>query len=530
MDNLKCFFDISIGGKECGRIVFKLFNDKCPKTCENFRCLCTGERGESKQTGKQLHYKGTKFHRIVKNFIIQGGDITDGNGKGGDSIYGGTFDDENLELAHDEPYLLSMANRGPNTNKSQFFITTNEAPHLDRKHVVFGRVVAGLDTVLRIERQEVDSKSRPVKEVVISNCGQVNPNDESETKRISNQVPSTTLHSKIRSLSPQHHARTSSRHKSPESSFSHTSSCSSRVSSSSRSSSTSRRGATTPPYRSRARLKRRSPSCSSSDSSDGRSSRSCSSRSSSSASSRNYSSSVSRESRTSSERMSRKSGDYHRKRRRHHSTSSSSRSSDSSTRCKSHKRARTNRRLETTRLRRDESDKGRDESRRRDRFDERQVDEDKDTYVNPAYKCSVNLDEIPQVPVNRFLMRVPPSSKRTIESKRKESEEDSEKRHTLPITADLSKFEDLPEDKEDNADNSSQSRLAAIKSQRKTTTDPLVSKSGRIMKGRGTFKFRTPSPDSNNRTEYEKSSKHSSRWSRQDSREHNSSRHHRYDR
>lgn len=519
MDNLKCFFDVSINGKECGRIVFKLFDDKCPKTCENFKCLCTGEKGRNKQTGKLLHYKGTKFHRVVKNFIIQGGDITDGNGKGGDSIYGGAFDDENLELAHDEPYLLSMANRGPNTNKSQFFITTNEAPHLDRKHVVFGRVVAGLDTVLKIERQEVDSKSRPLKDVVISNCGLLSPINEAETKRVSSQEPSTAPISRNRTrlASPQR-----SRNKSPESSFSHTSSCSSRSSStsSSRSSSASRASAISPPYRSsRSRVRRRSPSCSTSSSSVGprrrRSSRSCSSRSSDSVSSRSSAS------RGDNRRLG---AEYNRKRRHRHSSSSSASSSegssDRSSRGRSHKRPRTNRRLESTRITSD-SDRSKFESRGRDRYDKRHDEEDKDTYVNPAYKCSVNLDEIPQVPVNRFLMRVPPISKRgQTESRRRD--DSGEREDIMPISVDLSKFEDIPDEDEASETNASNPQATAMKSQRKTATDPLVSKSGRIMKGRGTFKFRTPSPDSNNR--HEDHNRHSSRWSKTDSREYYSSR------
>ncbi|CAF1621796.1 unnamed protein product, partial [Rotaria magnacalcarata] len=131
MSRAKCFFDIKIDGTEAGRIVFELYDDICPRTCENFRCLCTGEKGRSSTLCKKLYYKGCLFHRVVKNSMVQSGDFSEGNGTGGESIYGGLFDDESLKLKHDRPYLLSMANRGPNTNGSQFFITTAEASHLD---------------------------------------------------------------------------------------------------------------------------------------------------------------------------------------------------------------------------------------------------------------------------------------------------------------------------------------------------------------------------------------------------------------
>ncbi|KAF0988046.1 hypothetical protein HZS_3607 [Henneguya salminicola] len=127
----RCFFDISINGTPAGRVIFELFSDICPKTCENFRCLCTGEKGESSICGRPLHYKGSLFHRVIKEFMIQGGDFEKGNGTGGESIYGDSFDDENFTLDHDEPMLLSMANKGPNTNGSQFFISTSLCPHLN---------------------------------------------------------------------------------------------------------------------------------------------------------------------------------------------------------------------------------------------------------------------------------------------------------------------------------------------------------------------------------------------------------------
>jgi peptidyl-prolyl isomerase G (cyclophilin G) len=156
-----------------GRIVFELFTHLNPKTCENFRCLCTGEKGEGKTTFKPLHYKGTPFHRVVKGFIIQGGDFFKGDGSGGESIYGGLFKDENLKVKHDKPFLLSMANKGPDTNGSQFFITTRPAPHLDGIHVVFGRVVSGHQFVSDIENQKVDTKSRPYADIRIANCGEL---------------------------------------------------------------------------------------------------------------------------------------------------------------------------------------------------------------------------------------------------------------------------------------------------------------------------------------------------------------------
>uniref|UniRef100_A0A034W6T0 Peptidyl-prolyl cis-trans isomerase n=1 Tax=Bactrocera dorsalis TaxID=27457 RepID=A0A034W6T0_BACDO len=118
----RCFFDISIGGLNVGRIVFELFKDVAPKTVENFRALCTGEKGLGLVTGKQLHYKNVIFHRVVKDFMIQAGDFSAGNGTGGESIYGGTFEDESFDFKHDRPFLLSMANRGKNTNGSQFFM------------------------------------------------------------------------------------------------------------------------------------------------------------------------------------------------------------------------------------------------------------------------------------------------------------------------------------------------------------------------------------------------------------------------
>ncbi|CAI9774822.1 unnamed protein product [Fraxinus pennsylvanica] len=171
MKNPKVFFDILIGKAKAGRVVMELFADTTPKTAENFRALCTGEKGIG-ASGKPLHYKGSIFHRVIPNFMCQGGDFTRGNGTGGESIYGAKFSDENFELRHTEPGLLSMANSGPNTNGSQFFITTVKTPWLDGKHVVFGKVVDGYNVVKEMEN--VGSNSGTTKStVVIEDCGEI---------------------------------------------------------------------------------------------------------------------------------------------------------------------------------------------------------------------------------------------------------------------------------------------------------------------------------------------------------------------
>ncbi|MCX2728955.1 peptidylprolyl isomerase [Saccharopolyspora sp. NFXS83] len=156
------YFDITINGEQAGRITFQLFDDTVPKTAQNFRELATGQHG--------FGYQGSGFHRVIPQFMLQGGDFTAGNGTGGKSIYGGKFDDENFSIKHTKPGQLSMANAGKNTNGSQFFITTIATTWLDGKHVVFGEVVDGMDVVTAIEKLG-SSSGAPKAEITIAESG-----------------------------------------------------------------------------------------------------------------------------------------------------------------------------------------------------------------------------------------------------------------------------------------------------------------------------------------------------------------------
>ncbi len=159
-DNDMVYIEVENNGVVMGKIIIKLFDKIVPKTCNNFRKLC-----ETKK------YITAPFHRIIKDFMLQSGDFTNYNGTGGVSIYGKQFEDENFKLKHDRPYLLSMANAGPNTNGSQFFITTTETPHLDGKHVVFGEVVKGFEIVKKLNTTKTDNDDKPIDNIVISDCG-----------------------------------------------------------------------------------------------------------------------------------------------------------------------------------------------------------------------------------------------------------------------------------------------------------------------------------------------------------------------
>ena len=171
MPNPHVFFDVTIGGQAAGRVTIELYADKTPKTAENFRCLCTGEKGMGK-SGKPLHFKGSTFHRVISEFMAQGGDFTAGNGTGGESIYGMKFADENFTVKHTKRGDLSMANAGPNTNGSQFFLTFIPCNWLDGKHCVFGQVVDGFQVLDALE--SVGSQTGATRApCVIADCGQL---------------------------------------------------------------------------------------------------------------------------------------------------------------------------------------------------------------------------------------------------------------------------------------------------------------------------------------------------------------------
>jgi peptidylprolyl isomerase len=197
MTNPKVFMEFTADGKPLGRVEFELYIGAVPRTTENFRALCTGEKGKSKSSGRALHYKGSPVHRVIPGFMVQAGDFTRGNGTGGESIYGQEFRDESFRgiAGRHTVGCLSMANAGPHTNGSQFFITTAPTPHLDGKHVVFGKVTSGMEVVRAMERLGSPS-GKPRARIIISECGEIGgkaAQAASQLASIKPPVPSRTI-------------------------------------------------------------------------------------------------------------------------------------------------------------------------------------------------------------------------------------------------------------------------------------------------------------------------------------------------
>jgi len=171
----RVFLDVALGERPAARMVFALYVDSTPKTAENFRQLCAGEHAGTTARGKPFHYKGSVLHRVIPGLMVQGGDFDNANGTGGESIYGRRFADENFRDKHTRRGLLAMANDGPNTNGSNFFVTFAAAEHLDKRHVVFGELVSGMELLDELEKLETDPERRPLVDCVVTDCGECGP-------------------------------------------------------------------------------------------------------------------------------------------------------------------------------------------------------------------------------------------------------------------------------------------------------------------------------------------------------------------